>query len=55
VFKYEIYKYCVERVLSDFESDEDQTMASITNKTDSVSFGVSFNTLLKNKIIKENE
>jgi len=55
VFKFEIYKSCIERVLSEYQSEDEDDMAVFTNITKSPSFGISFNTLLKNEIIIEDE
>lgn len=59
LFKYEIAKMCVQRVLSDEfipeDSDyQDETLASITSKDENkpVSYKIAFNTLLNNGIIK---
>lgn len=54
IFKYEIIKMCVERVLSEFQEVDEMMGAQSRNET-SVSFKLAFNTLLKNKIIIEDE
>jgi len=54
VFKFECYKSCVERVLSEYQDEEDGVSA-FTNKSSSPSFGIAFNTLYKNEILKEDE
>ena len=56
VFKFECYKSCVDRVLTEYQTeDEDDAMAAFTNKTTNVSFGIAFNTLVKNEILREDE
>ena len=51
VFKFDIYKACLERVISEYE-DADGDVAAFTSTTTNTGFGISFNTLLKDKIIK---
>jgi hypothetical protein len=55
IFKYEIIKMCLERVLGEVdEIDEEIAMFGKNNVT--VSFKIAFNTLIKNNIlIEENE
>lgn len=53
IFKFECYKSCLERVLNDFPIDEDDGASAFTNKTTNTSFGIAFNTLLKNEIITD--
>lgn len=59
IFIYEILKMCIERVLNDFdENNEDNDMAIFSSKNEkrmSVSFKLAFNTLIKNNIIIEQE
>jgi hypothetical protein len=55
IFKYEVIKMCIERVLNEFE-DSDEEMGLFAQKETTVSFRIAFNTLLKNNIlIEENE
>ncbi len=55
IFKYEIIKMCLERVLGEVdEIDEEMAMFGENNIT--ISFKIAFNTLIKNNIlIEENE
>lgn len=55
IFKYEVIKMCIERILNEFdESDED--MGVFAQKDTTISFRLAFNTLVKNNIlIEENE
>lgn len=55
IFKYEIIKMCLERVLGEVdEIDEEMAMFGKNNIT--ISFKIAFNTLIKNNIlIEENE
>ena len=55
VFKFECYKACLDRVLSEYQIEEDDAMAAFTTKTTNVSFGIAFNTLLKNEILREDD
>jgi hypothetical protein len=50
IFKYEVLKMCIDRVLGDFEEDDTEM---IKFKGKSLSFQIAFNTLLKNEIIIE--
>ena len=50
IFKYEVIKMCIDRVLGEIE-EEDSEMAMFKGK--SLSFQIAFNTLLKNEIIIE--
>ena len=55
IFKYEVIKMCIERVLNEFE-ESDEEMGLFAQKETTVSFRIAFNTLLKNNIlIEENE
>ena len=55
IFKYEIIKMCLERVLGEVdEIDEEMAMFGKNNTT--ISFKIAFNTLIKyNILIEENE
>lgn len=52
VFKFDIYKACLDRVISEYE-DDDGDITAFTNITRNPGFGISFNTLLNDKIIKK--
>ena len=54
IFKYEVMKMCIERVLNEFE-DSDEEMGLFAQKETTVSFRIAFNTLLKNNILIEEE
>jgi hypothetical protein len=55
IFKYEIIKMCLERVLGEVD-DIDEEMALFGKNNITVSFKIAFNTLIKNNIlIEENE
>jgi len=54
IFKYEIIKMCMERLLNEYE-DVDEEMGQFSQKDTSISFRLAFNTLLKNNIIIEME
>ena len=53
LFTYEVIKMCLERVLNDYQ-DPDDDLSAFKQSTTSISFGIAFNTLLKNNIIIEN-
>jgi hypothetical protein len=54
IFKYEILKIFIERILSEnFEDDE--TIGSFGSDSTTLSFKIAFNTLIKNQILIENE
>ena len=53
VFKYEIIKMCVDRVLAEFEDGEQDNL--FKDKNVSTSFGLAFNTLINYEIIKEKD
>lgn len=52
IFKFEIYKACVERVLGEY-NEVDDNLGAFVEKQLSPSFNLAFNTLLKYQIIKE--
>lgn len=54
IFKYEIIKMCLERVLNEYE-EIDEDMGLFSSKDTSVSFRLAFNTLIKNNILIEDE
>jgi len=54
VFKYELIKMCLQRVLEDgYGDDEDGSIGSFNLKPESISFKLALNTLIKNEIILE--
>jgi len=55
VFKFDCYKVCLDRVLSEYEGSDDQDVAAFTNKINNPGFAIAFNTLEKNKILKKDE
>ena len=54
IFKYEMIKMCLDRVLSEFEEVDNGLGAFAQNDT-SVSFNLAFNSLIKSEIIKEDD
>jgi hypothetical protein len=52
VFKFEIFKACIERILSEYE-EKDDDIPPFQAKSMGVSFRLAFNTLLKYNIIIE--
>jgi hypothetical protein len=52
IFKYEILKMCVERVLNEY-TEPDEQMGAYAQKATTISFRLAFNTLVENKIIVE--
>lgn len=52
IFKYEVLKTCVERVLGEYE-EVDEKLGAFAEKATSPSFKIAFNTLLKYDILKE--
>jgi len=53
VFKYELIKMCLQRVLEDGYKDEDDDMAAFKMDDQSMSFKLAFLTLIKHDIILE--
>ena len=53
VFKYELIKMCLQRVLEDGYKDEDDDMAAFKLDDQSISFKLAFLTLIKHDIILE--
>ena len=54
VFKFEIFKSCIERVLLyEYTDDKDDDIAIFQEEKSSSSFAVAFNTLLKYEILIE--
>jgi len=54
LFKYELLKMCVDRVLSDTQEDEDE-MGIYSQKNYETSFQIAFNTLIKYNILTEDD
>lgn len=54
IFKYETIKMCLERLLNEF-IDADDDMVPFSQNEVSVSFKIAFNTLIKYKILMEEE
>ena len=54
IFKYETIKMCLERLLNEFVDGEDDMVPFSQNEV-SVSFKIAFNTLIKCKILIEEE
>lgn len=54
IFKYEIIKMCLERVLNEFD-ESDEEMGLFAQKDTTISFRLAFNTLVKNNILIEEE
>ena len=50
IFKYEILKLCLERVLSEYE-EVDEELGELSQKDSSISFRIGLNTLLKYDIL----
>jgi hypothetical protein len=53
IFKYEIIKTCIERILNEFEDPEEENL--LGDESLSTSFKIAFNTLIKNEILIEEE
>lgn len=54
IFKYEIIKMCLERILDDYE-DVDESMGMFGSNNAKVAFKIAFNTLIKNEILIEDD
>jgi hypothetical protein len=54
IFKYELLKMFVERVLSE-NIEEDDSIGVFASENTSISFKMAFNTLIKNNILIEND
>ena len=55
VFKFECYKSCLDRILTEYQVDDDDDVTVFTNKSTNPSFAIAFNTLEKNEILTEDE
>lgn len=54
IFKYEILKLCLERILHDVQ-DVDEELGAFGNNETTISFKIAFNTLIKNEILIEDD
>ena len=52
IFKFELIKLCIERVLSE-DIEDDETIGAFGAGNGSVSFKIAYNTLIKNEILIE--
>ena len=55
VFKFDCYKVCVDRILAEYQDDDDQDVAAFTNKINNPGFAIAFNTLERKEIIMRYE
>jgi hypothetical protein len=56
IFKYEVIKMCIDRVLSEYDDSEDEGLGKFGSmKPVSISFKIAFNTLIKNQILIEDD
>lgn len=55
IFKFELLKLCVERLLNEYEPADDEDIGAFGGGSTSPAFKFAFNTLLKNNIITEDE
>jgi hypothetical protein len=53
VFKFEIFKACVERAFNEYQEEADEKLAGYAENSATISFKIAFNTLLKYEILKE--
>ena len=55
IFKFEVFKSCIERLFNDFQ-EVDDNLGAYAEKSTNMSFRIAFNTLLKYEIlIEEND
>lgn len=54
IFKYEILKMCIERILNEFD-ENDEGIGVFGQKETTISFRLAFNTLIKNNILIEDD
>ena len=54
IFKYEVIKMCLDRVLSEY-SETDEELGAFAQNSTTVSFKIAFNTLIKNQILIEDD
>jgi hypothetical protein len=55
IFKYEIIKMCLERVLSEYEEDDNEMSILKGSDNSPISFKIAFNTLIKYEILIEDD
>lgn len=55
IFKYEILKFCLDRVLNDIDGEIDEEIPIYAQSELSISFKIAFNTLIKYNILTEEE
>lgn len=55
IFKYEILKFCIDRVLNNIDENIDEEIPIYAQSELSVSFKIAFNTLIKYNILTEDE
>lgn len=53
VFKFEIFKACIERILNEYQSIDDDEIGIFAEKDAPISFKMAYNTLLKYNILTE--
>ena len=54
IFKYEVIKMCLDRILSEF-TDPDEELGAFAQNNTTVSFKIAINTLIKNQILIEDD
>jgi hypothetical protein len=54
IFKFEIIKLCLDRVMNDIQEIDDG-LGAFAQKDTTISFRIAFNTLIKNEIIIEDD
>lgn len=54
IFKYELVKMCLERILGEMD-DVDEELGAFGGTNTNISFKIAFNTLIKNKILIEDD
>jgi hypothetical protein len=55
IFKFEVFKACVERILNEYEEVDEKLGAFAAEESTSISFKVAYNTLLKYNILIEDD
>jgi hypothetical protein len=54
IFKYELIKMCLERILGEMD-DVDEELGAFGQNSTNISFKIAFNTLIKNQILIEDD
>jgi hypothetical protein len=54
IFKYEVIKMCIDRVLNEFQ-EVDEALGAFGGNDTTVSFKIAYNTLIKNEILIEDD